>query len=406
MMIPAFCVVGQEQMLQRPVVQGSGGCYCEKKKKQRSCHHHGAKSRHLTSASSVLHFVFLVLLGIMMIGLIMHAPIIVAPCDAFSLSSLSSSLSSCTPTRPVGFVPTPPPLHVLRRSRQQRACHGSSSSGRPSPSSLSLSLSASNGMDQQQQPQVQDEPYSSSVLILRQEEEEEPEQATQTRLFPSLAWRRRIPNWLTYLRCLAIPLVGVLFCSHYTVAACGLFATASITDWLDGYLARKWSVTTSFGAFLDPVADKLLVATVLILLSARHGIVVALPTCVILNREIAVSALREWMAQRNERDVVQVGWQGKVKTALTMLSLTLFLLLPAGPTPLRFIHPTRFCGWPPSMRPVKQQSQLVLLQQAALISLYASAVITVTSGLVYFQAAAPLLMQSSSSSTSSTSSTS
>jgi len=85
---------------------------------------------------------------------------------------------------------------------------------------------------------------------------------------------------------------------------------ASFTDWLDGYLARRWDITSAFGAFLDPVADKLMVSTALILLSGRYGAIVAIPSAIILAREIAVSALREWMAQKGLRDSVKVGIQG------------------------------------------------------------------------------------------------
>ena len=151
-----------------------------------------------------------------------------------------------------------------------------------------------------------------------------------------------------------------------------LFAFASITDFLDGYLARRWDVSTAFGAFLDPVADKLMVSTALILLSGRHGAIVALPTCVILARELAVSALREWMAQRNQRDSVKVGIQGKLKTALTMVSLTLMLLVPDIGV---------------------KESWLTNLFLPSLASLYVCAFITVTSGSIYFRAAAPILMQ-------------
>jgi CDP-diacylglycerol--glycerol-3-phosphate 3-phosphatidyltransferase len=137
---------------------------------------------------------------------------------------------------------------------------------------------------------------------------------------------------------------------------------------LDGYLARRWDITSSFGAFLDPVADKLMVSTALVLLSGRYGAKVAIPTALILGREIAVSALREWMAQRGKRDTVQVGMQGKIKTALSMVALTLYLLVP-----------------------VSGSEKLDLLREPAQILLYLSAGITVTSCWAYFQAASPTL---------------
>jgi CDP-diacylglycerol--glycerol-3-phosphate 3-phosphatidyltransferase len=132
-----------------------------------------------------------------------------------------------------------------------------------------------------------------------------------------------------YIRCPSNPCVVALFyLPNRHVETGSLFAVASFTDWLDGYLARRWDITSPFGAFLDPVADKLMVSTALILLSGRFGMHVVIPTCIILARELSVSALREWMAQRGLRDLVKVGFQGKVKTALTMLTLTLLLLVP------------------------------------------------------------------------------
>jgi CDP-diacylglycerol--glycerol-3-phosphate 3-phosphatidyltransferase len=149
-----------------------------------------------------------------------------------------------------------------------------------------------------------------------------------------------------------------------------VFAIASFTDWLDGYLARRWDITSPFGAFLDPVADKLMVSTSLILLSGRYGAKVAVPAAIILAREIAVSALREWMAQRGQRDIVKVGYQGKVKTALTMFALTVLLLVPY---------------------PITETGFLSTLLTPSLTMLYLSSLVTVTSGSVYFIAAAPLL---------------
>jgi len=152
-----------------------------------------------------------------------------------------------------------------------------------------------------------------------------------------------------------------------------LFAVASATDWLDGFLARRWDITSSFGAFLDPVADKLMVSTALILLSGRYGTIVSIPTSIILAREIAVSALREWMAQRGERDSVKVGYQGKVKTALTMVALTILLLVP-----------TAAEGATTGLLSKLYQPGIILLDLCALI--------TITSGSVYFRAAGPALM--------------
>jgi CDP-diacylglycerol--glycerol-3-phosphate 3-phosphatidyltransferase len=154
------------------------------------------------------------------------------------------------------------------------------------------------------------------------------------RLLPSFPWHS-LPNYLTYARCLSIPIFLLLSYYpdnfvHRAPVLSVIFALASITDWLDGYLARRWDVTSPFGAFLDPVADKLMVSTALIVLSGRYGGIVAIPSSIIMAREVGVSALREWMAQRGKRESVGVGMQGKVKAALTMVSLSLMLLVPGG----------------------------------------------------------------------------
>ncbi len=106
-----------------------------------------------------------------------------------------------------------------------------------------------------------------------------------------------------------------------------IFVLAAITDWLDGYLARKMGITSAFGRFLDPVADKLMVAAALIILVQWHpNIVMAISAIVIISREIAVSALREWMAELGNRTSVAVSYVGKLKTAFQMTAITVFLL--------------------------------------------------------------------------------
>jgi CDP-diacylglycerol---glycerol-3-phosphate 3-phosphatidyltransferase len=142
-----------------------------------------------------------------------------------------------------------------------------------------------------------------------------------------MAWN--LPNILTWLRILAIPLVVVLFYMPHQWAdifAALLFAAASITDSLDGYLARRMGLTSRLGAFLDPVADKLIVAVALVLLVSKnpHWIVV-LAACVIIGREIAISALREWMAELGQRARVAVSSLGKWKTILQMVGLSFML---------------------------------------------------------------------------------
>jgi CDP-diacylglycerol--glycerol-3-phosphate 3-phosphatidyltransferase len=135
-----------------------------------------------------------------------------------------------------------------------------------------------------------------------------------------------IPNALTLLRILLVPVLVVVFYlpfkSHLLVAA-GIFGFAAVTDWFDGYLARRLGQMTAFGAFLDPVADKLMVAVALVLLVERHNtLLFTLAACVIIGREIVVSALREWMAELGERTSVSVSQIGKVKTAFQMVAIT------------------------------------------------------------------------------------
>ncbi len=134
-----------------------------------------------------------------------------------------------------------------------------------------------------------------------------------------------IPNSLTFLRIALIPVfVGVYYLpvAWSNVLATAVFTAAAITDWLDGYLARRLSQTSPLGAFLDPVADKLMVAVVLVLLVQRHPDVwLALPAAVIIGREITISALREWMAEIGQRKKVAVSSIGKVKTVAQMLAL-------------------------------------------------------------------------------------
>ena len=146
-----------------------------------------------------------------------------------------------------------------------------------------------------------------------------------------------IPTMLTWLRILLIPIfVGAFYWpenlrtlgempSHQVnVFATSVFIIAALTDWLDGYLARYLKQTSAFGAFLDPVADKLMVAAALIVL-VEFGRVGAIVSLIIIGREIAISALREWMAGEGQRSSVGVAMIGKVKTAVQMLAIILLL---------------------------------------------------------------------------------
>jgi CDP-diacylglycerol--glycerol-3-phosphate 3-phosphatidyltransferase/cardiolipin synthase len=138
-----------------------------------------------------------------------------------------------------------------------------------------------------------------------------------------------VPNLLTWLRIVLIPVVVGLFFLPYDwadVAAGLLFAAAGITDSLDGYIARRMNQVSPLGAFLDPVADKLIVATALVLIVSRDpSWYVVLIAIVIIGREIAISALREWMAEIGARRKIAVSGLGKFKTIVQIVGLTMML---------------------------------------------------------------------------------
>ncbi|MEM0955805.1 MAG: CDP-diacylglycerol--glycerol-3-phosphate 3-phosphatidyltransferase [Pseudomonadota bacterium] len=174
-----------------------------------------------------------------------------------------------------------------------------------------------------------------------------------------------IPNSLTVSRIIMVPVLVLVFYwpfeNHLLVAA-GLFGLAAITDWVDGYLARRLGQMTEFGAFLDPVADKLMVAVALVLLVEQHAdILFTLAACVIIGREIVISALREWMAELGARTSVAVSFVGKVKTTLQMIAIVALLALP----------------------PESETWLLVI----AFALLYAAAILTLWSMVVYLKAA-------------------
>ena len=134
-----------------------------------------------------------------------------------------------------------------------------------------------------------------------------------------------IPTLLTLLRIALIPVLVIFFYvpwEYSNIATTVIFFMAAITDWLDGYLARKMQVETKFGAFLDPVADKIMVAFVLVLLvQAEASIWMTLPAAIIIGREITISSLREWMAEIGQRATVKVSSIGKWKTTAQMLAI-------------------------------------------------------------------------------------
>ncbi len=139
-----------------------------------------------------------------------------------------------------------------------------------------------------------------------------------------------IPNILTYTRIILIPIFVLVFFMPFdgvNIAVTAIFGVAAITDWLDGHLARKWNQTSRFGAFLDPVADKLIVGVALVLLvQANPNALMSVAAAVIIGREITISALREWMAEIGESAQVAVSSIGKWKTAAQMVALLLLLL--------------------------------------------------------------------------------
>jgi CDP-diacylglycerol--glycerol-3-phosphate 3-phosphatidyltransferase len=138
-----------------------------------------------------------------------------------------------------------------------------------------------------------------------------------------------LPNLLTLFRILLIPFFVLTFylpIPHHHFITAAIFALACLTDWLDGYLARVLKQLSSLGAFLDPVADKLIVAVALVLLVSEDSLnYLAIPAAIIICREIVVSALREWMAELGKRSSVAVSVMGKVKTTIQMLALIVLL---------------------------------------------------------------------------------
>jgi CDP-diacylglycerol--glycerol-3-phosphate 3-phosphatidyltransferase len=178
-----------------------------------------------------------------------------------------------------------------------------------------------------------------------------------------------IPNALTLLRIILIPVLVLVFYSplhwsHQISAA--IFGLAAVTDWLDGYLARRLRQLSVFGAFLDPVADKLMVTVALVLLVQDNpSPLFAVPAAIIVGREIAISALREWMSEIGERTKVAVSIIGKFKTTIQMVAILLLLYkLPLGPFPSHDV---------------------------GIVLLYVAAILTLWSMLVYLRAAWPIL---------------
>lgn len=181
-----------------------------------------------------------------------------------------------------------------------------------------------------------------------------------------------LPNLLTLMRIVLIPVFIIAFYMPFPWAhglAAAIFALASFTDWLDGYLARKLKQMSPFGAFLDPVADKLLVAcSLLLLVGTKNMDYITIPAIVIVGREIVISALREWMAEIGSRASVTVSYIGKIKTMMQMIAL--FLLIAFTPS----------------------QSWWGVF---GFIMLYLAAILTIWSMVIYLMIAWPQLMKKS-----------
>jgi len=189
--------------------------------------------------------------------------------------------------------------------------------------------------------------------------------------------RINLPTWLTLFRVALLPVMVVVFYLPFrghNIAAAIVFILAAVTDWLDGYLARRMHLTSAFGAFLDPVADKLMVAVTLFLLVEAHrggwsSILMAVTAAIIVGREISVSALREWMAEIGMRATVKVAFIGKLKTVMQMIALVVLIVQ----------H--------------EKEAKLLSLYNIGEWLLVVAGVLTIWSGLHYLRAAWPSLQE-------------
>lgn len=180
----------------------------------------------------------------------------------------------------------------------------------------------------------------------------------------------KIPMILTVTRLALIPVIVVFFYIPFSwahIASAVVFGLAGITDWLDGYLARKLGQMSKFGEFLDPVADKLVVAIALVLLVSNPNLpLIAIPAAIIVGREIVVSALREWMAELGKRASVAVSYISKIKTTVQFLAM--IVLLACNP-----LHPN-------------------FLLYIGYLLLYAAAILTLWTMMMYLKVAWPDLV--------------
>lgn len=190
--------------------------------------------------------------------------------------------------------------------------------------------------------------------------------------------RINLPTWMTLFRVGLLPVMVLVFYSHdmfnaiplraANIGAAIIFILAAITDWLDGYLARRMNLTSAFGAFLDPVADKLMVAVTLFLLVESHPTaLLAITSAIIVGREIGISALREWMAEIGARAQVRVAMTGKLKTVMQIVAIVGLLL------------------------ERDRDAELLRYWYVGETLLVIAAVLTIWSGLTYLRAAWPML---------------
>ena len=194
--------------------------------------------------------------------------------------------------------------------------------------------------------------------------------------------RVNLPTWLTLFRVLLLPVMVVVFYSHdaipaiplraANIAAVVVFGLAALTDWLDGWIARRFHMESAFGAFLDPVADKLMIAVTLFVLVQSHPTaLLAVTSAVIVGREITVSALREWMAFVGERKRVKVQWIGKFKTVMQIVAILILL-------------------WE---RDKNATAAFLRVWYVGEVLLVVAAILTIWSGLAYMKAAWPVLKE-------------
>jgi len=138
-----------------------------------------------------------------------------------------------------------------------------------------------------------------------------------------------LPTMLTLFRIVLVPVLVLVFYLHHpwsNILACAVFVLGALTDWLDGWIARRYDMYSAFGAFLDPVADKLAVAFALFLVTQKHHTAwIAILSAIIVGREITISALREWMAQMGAHGLVKVAALGKIKTIVQMVAISFVL---------------------------------------------------------------------------------